>query len=51
MWKKMSLKGTLHYCQIFTFTIVCVLLKKLLIDLFSWKFVNVSIHISYLGFV
>ena len=29
--KKKSLKGTLHYCQVFTFAIVCVLLNKLLI--------------------
>ena len=29
--KKRSLKGTLHYYQVFTFAIVCVLLNKLLI--------------------
>ena len=34
-----------------TFIVVCVLLNKLLKNLISWKFVNVSIHISDLGFV
>ena len=29
--EKKSLKGTLHYCQVFTFAVVCVLLNKLLI--------------------
>ena len=28
--KKKSLKGTLHYCLVFTFAVVCVLLNKLL---------------------
>ena len=51
MWEKKNLKRTLHYCQVFTFTIMCVLLNKLLMDLFSWKFVNVSIRVSDLGFV
>ena len=49
--KKRFEGGTLHYCQVFTFVVVCVLLNKLLMDLFSWKFVNVSIHILDLGFV
>ena len=31
MWKKKSLKGTFHYCLVFTFAIVRVLLNKLLI--------------------
>ena len=35
----------------YSLLLLCVLLNKLLMDLFSWKFVNVSILISDLGFV
>ena len=34
MWEKKILKGTLHYYQVFTFAVVCVLLNKLLIVFF-----------------